>query len=61
MAAHIVLVTRSMGDEYMFNADGEFLIVPQEGRLRFRTEFGIIDVEPGEICVIPGASSSRSS
>ncbi|HEX2510704.1 MAG TPA: homogentisate 1,2-dioxygenase, partial [Microvirga sp.] len=53
MAAHIVLVTRSMGDEYMFNADGEFLIVPQEGRLRFRTEFGIIDVEPGEICVIP--------
>jgi homogentisate 1,2-dioxygenase len=53
MAAHMVLVTRSMADEYMFNADGEFLVLPQEGRLRFRTEFGVIDVEPGEICVIP--------
>jgi homogentisate 1,2-dioxygenase len=52
MAAHIALVTRSMADEYMFNADGELLIVAQEGRLRFRTEFGIIDIEPGEICVI---------
>ena len=28
------------------------LIVPQTGRLRFWTEFGVIDVEPGEICVI---------
>src|SRR3954451_3042797 len=47
MAAHVALVTQSMGNEYLFNADGEFLIVPQEGRLRFRTEFGVIDLEPG--------------
>jgi homogentisate 1,2-dioxygenase len=53
MAAHLVLVTRSMEDEYFFNADGELLVVAQEGRFRFRTEFGIIDIEPGEICVIP--------
>lgn len=53
MAAHILLVTRSMESEYVFNADGEFLVVAQEGQLRFRTEFGIIDIEPGEICVIP--------
>jgi homogentisate 1,2-dioxygenase len=53
MAAHVLLVTRSMEDEYFFNADGEFLIVAQEGLLRFRTEFGIIDIEPGEICIIP--------
>jgi homogentisate 1,2-dioxygenase len=52
MAAHVALVTASMEDEYIFNADGEFLIVAQEGRLRFRTEFGVIDIEPGEICVI---------
>jgi homogentisate 1,2-dioxygenase len=53
MAAHIALVTRSMVDEYFFNADGELMIVAQEGRLRFRTEFGIIDIAPGEIAVIP--------
>jgi len=53
MAAHIALVTRSMKDEYFFNADGELLVVPQQGALRFRTEFGVIDVAPGEICVIP--------
>jgi homogentisate 1,2-dioxygenase len=53
MAAHILLVTRSMENDYFFNADGEYLIVAQENPLRFRTEFGIIDIEPGEICVIP--------
>ena len=41
-----------MRNEYFFNADGELLIVAQQGKLRFRTEFGIIEIEPGEICVI---------
>lgn len=53
MGAHVYLATRSMQDEYFYNADGELLIVPQLGRLRLRTEFGIIDIEPGEIAVIP--------
>ena len=52
MAAHILLVTQSMTNEYFFNADGELLVVAQEGLLRFRTEFGAIDIAPGEICVI---------
>ncbi|MBV9075936.1 MAG: homogentisate 1,2-dioxygenase [Methylobacteriaceae bacterium] len=52
MAAHVAIVTRSMVDEYVFNADGELLVVAQEGRLRFATEFGRIEIEPGEICVI---------
>jgi homogentisate 1,2-dioxygenase len=52
MAAHVLLVTASMQNEYFFNADGELLVVAQENGLRFRTEFGVIDVEPGEICVI---------
>jgi hypothetical protein len=42
-----------MVDEYAYNADGEMVIVPQEGALRIATEFGIIEVEPGEIAVIP--------
>ncbi|MBZ6077921.1 homogentisate 1,2-dioxygenase [Microvirga puerhi] len=53
MAAHVLLATRSMDNAYFFNADGEYLIVAQENSLRFRTEFGIIDIEPGEIAVIP--------
>ena len=53
MAAHVALVTASMQNESFCNADGEFLIVPQENSLRFRTEFGIISSEPGEAVVIP--------
>ena len=52
MAAHVLLVTASMRSEYFCNADGELLIVAQTGKLRFRTEFGVIEIEPGEICVI---------
>ena len=42
-----------MEDEYFYNADGEMLIVPEIGALRFFTEMGIIDIAPGEIAVIP--------
>ena len=53
MAAHVYLATQSMESDYFYNADGEFLIVPQQGSMRFFTEFGKIEVEPGEICIIP--------
>lgn len=53
MGAHLYFITRSMTDEYFYNSDGEMMFVPQEGDLRLWTEFGIIDIEPGEIAVIP--------
>jgi homogentisate 1,2-dioxygenase len=53
MASHIYLVTRSMKDEYFYSADSELLVVPQEGRLRFCTELGVIDLEPREIAILP--------
>ena len=53
MASHVYLVTESMQDAYFFSADSELLVVPQEGRLRFATELGIIDLEPQEIAIIP--------
>src|SRR5215470_7454459 len=53
MASHVLLVTQSMMREHIFNADGEMLIVAQDNKLRFRTEFGVIDIEPGEVAVIP--------
>jgi homogentisate 1,2-dioxygenase len=53
MAAHVYLATRSMENEYFYNADAEMLFVPQQGGLRLRTEFGVIDIDPGEVAVIP--------
>jgi homogentisate 1,2-dioxygenase len=50
---HLYAANRSMTDRFFYDADGELLIVPQHGRLRFATEFGRIDVEPQEIVVIP--------
>lgn len=60
MAAHVFVATRSMKDEYFYNADGEMLFVPQQGKLRLCTEFGIIDLEPGEIAVIPRGVTIRA-
>jgi homogentisate 1,2-dioxygenase len=53
MAAHVYMATESMTDTYFFDADGELLIVPQQGRLRFVTELGVLEVSPGEICLMP--------
>ena len=53
MASHVYLVTRSMQDEYFYSADSEMLIVPQQGRLRFATELGILDLAPKEIALLP--------
>ena len=60
MASHIYLVTASMEDAYFFSADSELLVVPQEGRLRFCTELGIIDLEPKEIAILPRGLSTVS-
>lgn len=51
-AVHVYVANRSMTDCFFYNADGDFLVVPQQGRLIFRTEFGALDVKPGEIAVI---------
>jgi homogentisate 1,2-dioxygenase len=59
MAAHIYVATRSMQDEYFSNAEGEMLVVPEQGGLRFRTEFGVVEVVPGEIAVIPRGVKMR--
>ncbi|RJE79219.1 homogentisate 1,2-dioxygenase [Paracoccus sp. JM45] len=53
MASHIYLVSKSMQDAYFYSADGELLVVPQEGRLRFVTELGVLEVGPQDIAIIP--------
>jgi homogentisate 1,2-dioxygenase len=53
MAAHLYAANAPMVDRYFYNADGEMLVVPQQGRVRFVTELGVLDTAPGEIAVIP--------
>ncbi|HEV2326243.1 MAG TPA: homogentisate 1,2-dioxygenase [Terracidiphilus sp.] len=53
LAIHLYAANESMQGRFFSNADGEMLIVPQMGELSFHTELGILDVAPGEICVIP--------
>ncbi|AGU47481.1 homogentisate 1,2-dioxygenase HmgA [Variovorax paradoxus B4] len=47
------LAGRSMERRAFVNADGEMLIVPQQGRLVITTELGVLDVKPGEIALLP--------
>lgn len=53
VAIHVYAANRSMQDRFFYNADGELLIVPQQGALSLRTEFGVLDIAPGEIAVVP--------
>jgi homogentisate 1,2-dioxygenase len=53
VAAHVYLASRSMERRALVNADGEMLIVPQQGRLVITTELGVLDVRPGEIALVP--------
>ena len=53
IAAHVYIASRSMERRAFVNADGELLIVPQQGRLLITTEMGVLDVKPGEIALVP--------
>ncbi|WP_454832172.1 homogentisate 1,2-dioxygenase [Pseudoxanthomonas wuyuanensis] len=53
IGVHLYAANRSMRGRYFYDADGELLIVPQQGRLRIATELGALDIEPQQIAVIP--------
>ncbi len=53
MASHLYLANESGERDYFFTADGELMFVPQQGDIRLATEMGILQLEPGEIGVIP--------
>lgn len=52
-AVHLYAFNTSMTERFFYNADGELMLVPQLGALIVRTEFGVLQVAPGEICVVP--------
>ncbi|HQZ32757.1 MAG TPA: homogentisate 1,2-dioxygenase [Arenimonas sp.] len=50
---HLYAANKDMQGRWFYDADGELLVVPQQGRLRIATEMGVLDIEPQEIAVIP--------
>lgn len=50
---HLFAANLSMVDRAFFSADGELLIVPQQGAIRLVTEMGVLDVAPLQIAIVP--------
>ena len=50
-----------MHDRVFASADGELLIVPQEGRLEIATELGVLELEPLQVGLIPRGVRFRVS
>ncbi len=50
---HLYAANQSMKDKVFSSADGELLVVPQQGLLRILTELGGLSVAPGEIALLP--------
>lgn len=53
LGIHIFACNAPMRDRYFYNADGEMLVVAEKNSVRFVTELGIIEIEPGEVAVLP--------
>jgi homogentisate 1,2-dioxygenase len=53
VAIHLYSANQSMEGRFFYNADGEMLIVPQQGRTSLHTEMGVLDVAPMEVGVVP--------
>jgi len=53
IAIHVYAANQNMENRFFYNADGELLILPQEGAIIAYTELGLLHVKPGEILVIP--------
>ncbi len=58
-AVHLYRASRSMERRVLVDADGELLIIPQQGALRIRTELGVIEVSPGSVALIPRGMKFR--
>ena len=59
LAVHVYRANRSMVERCFWNADGEMMLVPQQGELVLSTELGKLGVAPGEIAVVPRGMKFR--
>jgi homogentisate 1,2-dioxygenase len=53
VAVHLYRAMRSMENRVFMDADGELLIIPQEGAIELQTELGRIEAGPGDVALIP--------
>ena len=51
--AYLYQCNQSMNRRYFSNHDGDLLLVPFSGKIKLHTEFGILEINPGMIAVIP--------
>lgn len=58
-AVHVYRATRSMTGRVFTDADGELVIVPQQGNIELQTELGRLGVAPGSIAVVPRGMKFR--
>ena len=59
VALHLYRASRSMTDRLFVDADGELLIIPQQGDLRIVSELGRLDAPPGMVAIIPRGVKCR--
>ncbi|HEX5257933.1 MAG TPA: homogentisate 1,2-dioxygenase, partial [Sphingomicrobium sp.] len=52
-AVHLYRASRSMESRVFVNADGELVIIPQQGAIELQTELGCLELAPGSIGVLP--------
>jgi homogentisate 1,2-dioxygenase len=53
VAVHLYRASKSMERRLFVDADGEMLIIPQQGALRIMTELGVLELEPGLVGLVP--------
>ncbi len=58
-ALHLYRAGRDMDSRVFVNADGELVIIPQQGALEIHTELGRIETAPGSIAIIPRGMKFR--
>jgi homogentisate 1,2-dioxygenase len=52
-ALHLYRASRSMDQRLFVNADGELVIIPQQGAIELQTELGRLQLVPGSIGIVP--------
>jgi homogentisate 1,2-dioxygenase len=53
VAVYVYRASRSMDRRVFVDADGELLIIPQQGAIELHTELGVLHVAPGSIALVP--------
>src|SRR5688572_24714666 len=53
VAVHLYRASRSMEGRVFVDADGELLIIPQQGEIELSTELGRLEIAPGSIGLVP--------